>query len=112
MVQNNNNLPAPILAVDSDKESYEDTTGFTQIPNTILSKLFEKLSSSPAQLRLMIILIGTKPGFGLSKTWLMERAQVCRTNLYRTLNALIDNGYLSRDEERNLLIINYKKLME
>ena len=60
----------------------------------------------------MIVLIGTKENFGVSANWLSARTSISRSNLYDTINKPIEKGFLSRNEEEDTLIVNYKKIME
>lgn len=60
----------------------------------------------------MTVLIGTKENFGVSANWLTARTSISRSNLYDTINKLIEKGFLSRDEEEGTLTVNYKKIME
>lgn len=103
---------ASVLFADSDKNEYLDKTGFYHLPQSIMKKLNNKLGNSSAQLRIMIVLIGTKPGFHPSAAWLRDQTGVSRTSCYDSINALIERGFLSRSKDGEQLIINYKKIME
>ena len=103
---------APKLKFDSDKEDYYDVVGFYQLPQRVMDKINLKLKDSSAQIRVMTVLIGTKENFGVSANWLSARTSISRSNLYDTINKLIEKGFLSRDEKEGTLIVNYKKIME
>ena len=48
----------------------------------------------------------------LAKGSFSARTSISRSNLYDTINKLIEKGFLSRDEEEGTLTVNYKKIME
>ena len=103
---------APILRFTATKEDYYGAVGFYQLPQQVTDKIFLKLKDSSAQIRVMIVLLGTKEGFGISARWLSDRTSIGRTNLYETLNKLIEKNFLIRDDITNSLIVNYQAIME
>ena len=50
--------------------------------------IFSTLGNSSAQLRIMIVLIGTKPGFGISEKWILDITGLTERSYERARDSL------------------------
>lgn len=71
--------------------------------------IFKKLGNSSAQLRIMIILIGTKPGFGISEQWMLERTGLSQPSYIKARKALADMGWITL-EKRETIKVNFEAI--
>ena len=63
---------APTLEYNGVKSRVEKEQ-YYQIPQALADAVFSVLGNSSAQLRIMLVLIGTKPGFHISQKWILQR---------------------------------------
>lgn len=101
-----NTKQAPKLVFNGCK--FNETKGFYQIPQEAADRIFAKFARKPAYLRLMLVLIGTEPGFGLSVKWITERTGMTQQTYYNTRDELAEMGWLTC--ENNQVIVNFDKL--
>ena len=101
-----NTKQAPKLAFNGEK--FNKTKGFYQIPQEAADRIFTEFARKPAYLRLMLVLIGTEPGFGLSVKWITERTGMTQQTYYNTRDELAEMGWLIC--ENNQVIVNFDKL--
>ena len=83
---------APILGFigdkfDKDKQHYE-------IPQDIADIIFNELKDQSVKIRLMLVLIGTKEGWGVSEQWLLQRTGIVHSSYTRARRELIEKGWL------------------
>lgn len=103
---------APRLKHDIDKNTFNTCGAFYMFSQDVMDKIYEKLGTSSAQMRVLQVLIGTKPGFILTNKWLQDRTKLNKPNLYRTLLKLDELHLITRDLEKNLITVNFKELMK
>lgn len=102
---------APILKFDKPKEKGNN---YYELPQKLMDKIFDEIGTSSAQLRIMVVLIGTKPGFGVSEQWMLDRTKMSHSSYMKARKQLIDKGWitLEKDEEKNSnnIIVNFKTI--
>ena len=101
-----NTKQAPKLVFNGNK--FNKIKGFYQIPQEAADRIFTEFARKPAYLRLMLVLIGTEPGFGLSVKWITERTGMTQQTYYNTRDELAEMGWLTC--ENNQVIVNFDKL--
>lgn len=97
---------APILSFDKPKEK---GTNYYELPQKLMDIIFKKLGNSSAQLRIMIVLIGTKPGFGISEQWMLERTGLSQPSYIKARKALVDMGWITL-EKRETIKVNFEAI--
>jgi hypothetical protein len=75
-----------------------------------MDKIFAELGNSSAQLRVMIVLIGTKPGFAISEKWICDRTGLVQSSYNRARTALINKGWITLEEGKSITV-NFKKIL-
>lgn len=103
-----NTKQAPKLVFNGNK--FNETKGFYQIPQEIADIIFKTFAKQPAYIRLMLVLIGTEPGFGLAEQWVLDRTGLNHASYNTTRNKLVEMGWLTC--ENNQVIVNYDKIYE
>lgn len=67
--------------------------------------IFNELGNSSAQLRIMIVLLGTKPdSFSISEQWICDRTGLLHSSYINARKALINRGWLTLNKGE--LIVN------
>ena len=102
MSNNEYNIKAPAL-----KNKKVVMGNFYQIPQNVADKVFQELGNSSAQLRIMLVLIGTKEGFNVSEKWILERTGLQHASYINARKALINRGWLTLINQTEI-IINYE----
>lgn len=97
---------APILKFDIPKEK---GTNYYELPQKLMDIIFKKLGNSSAQLKIMIVLIGTKPGFAVSEQWMLERTGLSQPSYIKARKALIDIGWITL-EKRETIKVNFEAI--
>ena len=87
---------APILQFDIEKP--EGSNNFYKLPQQLMDAVFAGLGNSSAQLRIMIVLIGTKPGFGVSEEWILQRTSLLHSSYITARKALVDKGWITLEK--------------
>lgn len=101
-----NTKQAPKLVFNGNK--FNETKGFYQIPQEVADIIFKTFAKQPAYIRLMLVLIGTEPGFGLAEQWVLDRTGLNHASYNTTRNKLVDMGWLTC--ENGQIIVNYDKI--
>ena len=81
-------------------------TQFYQIPQDLADIIFNELGNSSAQLRIMMVLIGTKEGFKVSEQWMLDRTGLQHASYINARRALVNRGWLSLDAASSITV-NY-----
>lgn len=105
MSNNEYNIKAPAL-----KNKKVVMGNFYQIPQNVADKVFQELGNSSAQLRIMLVLIGTKEGFNVSEKWILERTGLQHASYINARKALINRGWLTLINQTEI-IINYENIL-
>ena len=98
---------APILQFDIEKP--EGSNNFYKLPQQLMDAVFAGLGNSSAQLRIMIVLIGTKPGFGVSEEWILQRTSLLHSSYITARKALVDKGWITL--EKGIIRVNFKTIL-
>lgn len=107
-----NTKQAPILHHGCSKQQViiDTKSNFYQVPQSLADIIFKQFPRDISVIKLMIVLVGTKEGFGLSKKWVMDRTQMTEKTYYQARQKLIDAGWLELSEN-NILTINYDAIL-
>ena len=70
--------------------------------------IFAELGNSSAQLRIMIVLIGTKPDFGVSEKWICDRTGLLPSSYKSARKQLVKRGWLTHEDGK--IIVNFKNI--
>lgn len=94
---------APTLAHNGSKNT-SDGEQFYLIPQALGDIVFNKLGNASAQLRIMIVLLGTKPGFNISQKWILERTGIGEKSYIEARKALVKRGWLIHTKEDSIIV--------
>lgn len=86
---------APVLRYNGKKDQENTTNQFYAIPQSLADIIFAKLGNKSAQLRVMLVLVGTKEGFFVSENWICDRTGLTRQSYERARDELKKMGWLS-----------------
>lgn len=89
----------------------KNTKQYYHLPQDIMDTLFRTLGTSPAQLRIMIVLLGTKEGFLVSEKWICERTGLNHSSYIKARKGLIDKGYIELDPSKSITV-NLSKIKQ
>lgn len=81
---------------------------FWQLPQELMTTIFNELGNSSAQIRLMCYLIGTKEGFDLNKNEIQKRTGLKHDSYIRARQALEKRGWIKITE--NQCVVNYESI--
>lgn len=93
---------APILKFNGNKERGE--TNFYKLPQECADIVFNVLGNASAQLRVMIVLIGTKPGFRVSQEWLLKRTGLSERTYISARKELIKRGWIKHIDGEEITV--------
>jgi hypothetical protein len=98
---------APILGFIGEK--FEKDKQHYEIPQDIADIVFNELKDQSVKIRLMLVLIGTKEGWGVSEDWLLQRTGISHSSYIRARKELIDKGWLSagKIKDKNVILIDF-----
>lgn len=81
------------------------------IPQNLADIIFNKLGNSSAQLRIMIVLIGTKQGFKISEKWILDRTGLLHASYIKARQELVKRGWLSHNEAEGITV-NFNAILD
>lgn len=81
------------------------------IPQDLADIIFNKLGNSSAQLRIMIVLIGTKKGFKITEKWILERTGLLHASYIKARQELVKKGWLSHNEKEGITV-NFNTILD
>ena len=81
---------------------------FWQLPQELMTTIFNVLGNSSAQIRLMCYLIGTKDGFDLNAKEIQKRTGLNHASYLRARKGLEERGWIEICTGK--LIIHYDKI--
>ena len=93
---------APTLQHKGNKES--GNNNFYKIPQELADIVFKELGNASAQLRIMLVLIGTKPGFKISDAWICERTGLLHASYINARKALVSRGWLTHEPSSGITV--------
>lgn len=91
---------APTLKHNGTKSSGQ----FYALPQDLMDIVFNQLKDKSAQLRIMIVLIGTKPGFKVSEQWILDRTGLQHASYITARKKLIEMGWLTLDAATTITV--------
>ena len=100
---------APILFFNGSKTQDNTTNQTYQIPQTLADIIFNTLGNSSAQIRIMLVLCGTKEGFSISEKWILERTGLQHASYVNARTNLVERGWLTHINSSKL-IVNYDNI--
>lgn len=98
---------APILEFDVPKDKGNN---YYELPQKLMDKIFADLGNSSAQIRIMIVLVGTKPGFAVSEKWICDRTGLKDASYKNARKELVKRGWLSHESSKSIKV-NFKKIL-
>lgn len=101
---------APTLK-HNGRKSQTDAEQFYQIPQALADIVFSSLGNASAQLRIMMVLIGTKQGFNISQEWILKRTGLCERSYQEARKALVKRGWLSHSDGESITV-NFNNIYE
>lgn len=99
---------APTLQHNGVKSRVEKEQ-YYQIPQALADAVFSVLGNSSAQLRIMLVLIGTKPGFNISQKWILQRTGLKERSYIEARKSLVARGWI-KHLECDSIIVNLDKI--
>ena len=96
---------APKLVFDIPKDKGNQ---YYELPQKLMDIIFAELGNSSAQLRIMIVLIGTKPDFGVSEKWICDRTGLLPASYKTARKQLVKRGWLTHEDGK--IIVNFKNI--
>ena len=94
---------APTLSFNGEKNQ-TDNNNFYQIPQGLADIVFNELGNASAQLRIMLVLIGTKPGFSVSEQWILERTGLQHASYIKARRELEKRGWLTLNAAKAIIV--------
>lgn len=94
---------APTLHHNGAKEN--GSNNFYKIPQELADIVFNELGNASAQLRIMLVLIGTKPEcFNISDKWICERTGLLHPSYIKARKELFNRGWLSHNPAKGITV--------
>ena len=91
---------APTLVHEGKKNDKQ----FYALPQNLMDIVFNELKDSSAQLRIMIVLIGTAPGFKVSEQWILDRTGLQHASYISARKKLVEKGWLKLDAATSITV--------
>lgn len=103
---------APKLHHNGEKNAYNEATNQSYIlPQKLADVIFNELGNSSAQLRIMMVLCGTKEGFYISNEWMTQRTGLSQQSYSNALKLLEKRGWITHKAYNNITI-NYDVIFD
>ena len=80
------------------------TGQFYMIPQELADIVFKELGNCSAQLRIMLVLLGTKEGFRISEKWILDRTGLQHSSYIKARQALVARGWLTHEESKGITV--------
>lgn len=94
---------APALNFNGEKNQTNSNNHY-HIPQGLADIVFKELGNASAQLRVMLVLIGTKPGFNISEQWILDRTGLQHASYLNARRALEQRGWLSLSAGKAIIV--------
>ena len=108
-MRNDTSYQAPSLHHIGLKAQDNPTGQFYMLPQALTDIIFNELGNSSAQLRIMMVLCGTKEGFFISEKWICDRTGLKRQSYERSRDELVKRGWITHNEY-STINIHYDKI--
>lgn len=99
---------APELKFNGEKNQSNSKQSY-QIPQNLADIIFNELGNASAQLRVMLVLIGTKEGFKISEQWILDRTGLQHSSYINARKALVKRGWISLEAAKSI-VVNYDSI--
>ncbi len=110
---NNTFRAAPILCFSEPKDSRCGSDNFYMLPQELMTAVMAGITGNCLnQLKLMVLLLGTKEGFSLSEEFVLQRLRITQQAYLKARKALIEKGWLILEKKPHRLIVNMDKIWE
>lgn len=104
---NETTFKAPKLVFNGAKEQDNENTNQSYIiPQKLGDIIFKELGDKPAQLRIMLVLCGTKEGFAISNKWICDRTGLVQQSYNTALKKIAEMGWITYVPYKSITI-NY-----
>ena len=108
---NNTIYKAPSLQFRSEKDQDNKTNQIYMIPQRLADIIFNVLGNSSAQIKIMMVLCGTKEGFFISGKWMRGRTGLSPQSYSAALKKLVQRGWVSHRNYQTIRV-NFDKIYE
>ena len=102
---------APSLHFNGAKDQDNKTNQSYLIPQRLADIIFTHLGNSSAQIRIMMVLCGTKEDFFISGKWMENRTGLSPQSYSQALKKLVKRGWVSHRNYTNIRV-NFDKIYE
>ena len=102
---------APSLHFTGTKEQDNHTHQTYMIPQRLGDIIFNVLGDSSAQIRIMLVLCGTKEDFFISGKWMEKRTGLSQQSYSAALKKLVERGWVSHRNYQTIRV-NFDKIYE
>ena len=92
---------APMLKFNGAKTLGNNFYGIRQ---DLADIIFRELGNASAQLRIMIVLIGTKEGFAISDKWICDRTGLQHPSYITARKALVKRGWITHEPAKGITV--------
>lgn len=97
-------IKAPVLEHNGEKKKAGTNEQFYLLPQGLMDIVFSSLGNASAQLRVMIVLLGTKPGFAVSEEWILDRTGLKERSYIEARKALVNRGWITHTAFKNIVV--------
>ena len=102
---------APSLQFNSEKIQDNKTNQTYMIPQRLADIIFNVLGNSSAQIKIMMVLCGTKEGFFISGKWMRGRTGLSPQSYSAALKKLVKRGWVTHRNYQTIQV-NFNKIYE
>ena len=102
---------APSLHFNGAKDQDNKTNQSYMIPQRLADIIFNLLGRAPAQIKIMMVLCGTKEEFFISNKWMTKRTGLSQQSYSEALRKLVKRGWVSHRNYQTIRV-NFDKIYE
>lgn len=104
---------APKLQFTEDKDWRCNTNNFYMLPQELMDAVMAGIKGNCLnQLKLMILLLGTKENFRVSEQYVLQHLNITQQAYLKARRALVDKGWLVLSKNPHTLTVNLDKVWE
>ena len=108
---NDTKYTAPSLHFNGAKDQDNKTNQVYMIPQRLADIIFNVLGNSSAQIKIMMVLCGTKEGFFISGKWMRGRTGLAPQSYSAALKKLVQRGWVNHRNYQTIRV-NFDKIYE
>ena len=108
---NDTTFKAPSLHFYGAKDQDNKTNQVYMIPQRLADIIFNVLGNSSAQIKIMMVLCGTKEGFFISGKWMRGRTGLSPQSYSAALKKLVQRGWVNHRNYQTIRV-NFDKIYE